>query len=247
MVRANFFYVFLGIESPSAESLRETLKFQNLAMDPISCVDLIHERGLWVTGGFIVGFDSDTEDIFDRQIEFIERTAIPWAILNCLHAMPGTALHDRMQKEGRLLAESPSSGDTVPSNFRTKLAPLDLLRGQVKTLTAIYSPKAFYDRAWRSMESWKIHKNQRAARQPNAFGIAGIVFAFDLASGHQIRLPQRLLEIPLPHAHPLLVQPRKNLDGRYRHDLRPPLHPLFAPGCGGNPAPNCARRSRAGT
>jgi radical SAM superfamily enzyme YgiQ (UPF0313 family) len=175
MVKANFFYVFLGIESPSAESLRETLKFQNLAMDPISCVDLIHERGLWVTGGFIVGFDSDTEDIFDRQIEFIERTAIPWAILNCLHAMPGTALHDRMQKEGRLLAESPSSGDTVPSNFRTKLAPLDLLRGQVKTLTAIYSPKAFYDRAWRSMESWKIHKNQRAARQPNGFGIAGIV------------------------------------------------------------------------
>ena len=39
-----------------------------------------------MTGGFIVGFDSDTEDIFDRQIEFIERTAIPWALLNSLHA-----------------------------------------------------------------------------------------------------------------------------------------------------------------
>ena len=88
MVKANFFYVFLGIESPSKESLQETKKFQNLAMDPVSCIDLLHEKGLWVTGGFIVGFDSDTEDIFDRQIEFIERTAIPWALLNSLHAMP---------------------------------------------------------------------------------------------------------------------------------------------------------------
>ena len=175
MVRANFFYVFLGIESPSKESLKETKKFQNLAMDPVSCVDLIHEHGLWVTGGFIVGFDSDTDDIFERQIEFIERTAIPWAILNCLHAIPGTALHDRMQKEGRLLAESPSSGDTIPCNFRTKLAPAALLRGQVQTLKAIYEPKAFYERAWRSLESWKTRKNQRAARQPGALGIAGIV------------------------------------------------------------------------
>jgi radical SAM superfamily enzyme YgiQ (UPF0313 family) len=143
MVKANFFYVFLGIESPSKESLQETKKFQNLAVDPVNCIDILHEKGLWVTGGFIVGFDSDTDDIFERQIEFIERTAIPWALLN--------------------------------SNFRTKLAPAVMLRGQAKTLAAIYEPKAFYERAWRSMERWKIRKNQRAARQPNAVGIAAIV------------------------------------------------------------------------
>jgi len=176
MVKANFFYVFLGIESPSKEALQETHKFQNLAMDPVSCIDLIHSKGLWVTGGFIVGFDSDTDDIFDRQIEFIERTAIPWALLNSLHAMPRTALYERMQKEGRLLVESEhSSGDTNPPNFRTKLAPLTLLRGQAKTLAAIYSPKAFYERAWRSMECWDIKKNQRAAQQPGFIGIVAII------------------------------------------------------------------------
>ncbi len=176
MVKANFFYVFLGIESPSKESLQETKKFQNLAVDPVNCIDLLHEKGLWVTGGFIVGFDSDSEDIFDRQIEFIERTAIPWALLNSLHAMPRTALYERMQKEGRLLTESPySSGDTNPPNFRTKLAPAVLLRGQAKTLAAIYEPNAFFERAWRSMECWKMGKNQRPARQPNAAGIAAIV------------------------------------------------------------------------
>src|SRR5208337_3829772 len=126
MVKANFFYVFLGIESPSKESLQETKKFQNLAVDPVSCIDILHQKGLWVTGGFIVGFDYDTEDIFDRQIEFIERTAIPWALL---------------------------------------------LRGLAKTLTAIYEPRAFYERAWRSMECWEIKKNQRPARQPNFAGI----------------------------------------------------------------------------
>jgi radical SAM superfamily enzyme YgiQ (UPF0313 family) len=176
MVKANFFYVFLGIESPSKESLQETKKFQNLAVDPVTCIDLLHQKGLWVTGGFIVGFDSDTEDIFERQIEFIERTAIPWALLNSLHAMPHTALYERMQKEGRLLAESQhSSGDTNPPNFRTKMAPAVLLRGLAKTLAAIYEPRAFYERAWRSMQSWEIKKNQRAAKQPSAAGIAAII------------------------------------------------------------------------
>ena len=176
MVKANFFHVFLGIESPSKESLKETRKFQNLAIDPVSCVDLLHERGLWVTGGFIVGFDSDTDDIFDRQIEFIQRTAIPWAMLNSLHAMPRTALYDRMQKEGRLLVESlHTSGDANPPNFRTRLEPAVLLRGLAKTLAAIYEPKAFYERAWRSMQCWQTKKNQRAARQPKFAGIVVIV------------------------------------------------------------------------
>ena len=176
MVRANFLHVFLGIESPSAESLQETRKFQNLAVDPVSCIDILHSRGMWVTGGFIVGFDSDKEDIFDRQIEFIERTAIPWALLNSLHAMPGTALYARMQEEGRLLEEAPhTSGDANPPNFRTVLPPAVLLRGQAKTLKAIYAPKAFYERAWRSMERWKIQKSQHAARQPNTAGIVAIL------------------------------------------------------------------------
>jgi radical SAM superfamily enzyme YgiQ (UPF0313 family) len=175
MVKANFFYVFLGIESPSKQALQETKKFQNLAVDPLRCIDLLHEKGLWVTGGFIVGFDSDTEDIFDRQIEFIERTAIPWAYFNSLHASPRTALFDRMQREGRLLPEwQYDCGDARPSNFRTKIPRADLLRGQAKTLAAIYEPNAFYERAWRSMQRWKIKENQRAARQPNAAGMLAI-------------------------------------------------------------------------
>jgi radical SAM superfamily enzyme YgiQ (UPF0313 family) len=73
-------------------------------MDPVGCIELLLSRGLWVTGGFIVGFDSDTEeDIFEQQVRFIARMAIPWALVNFLHALPRTALYDRMHKTGRML------------------------------------------------------------------------------------------------------------------------------------------------
>jgi radical SAM superfamily enzyme YgiQ (UPF0313 family) len=175
MVKANFLYVFLGVESPSKASLREMKKLQNLAIDPLSCVELLHKKGLWVTGGFIVGFDSDTEEIFEQQIEFIERAAIPWALLNPLHAMPRTALYERMQREGRLLESPHSSGDATPPNFRTELDPTVLMRGISRTVAAIYEPGTFFDRAWRSMERWETRESQHPSQQPTLKGILQII------------------------------------------------------------------------
>ena len=103
MVRANFYYVFIGIESPSPQALMETKKYQNLRRDQLESIRFIQSQGLWVTAGFIIGFDSDTEDIFERQRDFIERAAIPWAMAGFLQAPPTTPLYDRMLKQGRLL------------------------------------------------------------------------------------------------------------------------------------------------
>jgi len=176
MVKANFFYVFLGIESPSRESLKEVKKLQNLAMDPAGCIQYLHQKGLWVTGGFIVGFDSDTEDIFEQQIDFIERTAIPWALLNFLHALPRTALYERMEREGRMLAESRvSSGDGTPPNFRTILDTAVLLKGFEKTISSIYDPAKFYERAWRSLLSWETQSCQHPSKEPTVGQIVRIL------------------------------------------------------------------------
>ncbi|HET7840365.1 MAG TPA: B12-binding domain-containing radical SAM protein [Terriglobia bacterium] len=175
MVRANFFYVFLGIESPSKKSLQEVKKLQNLAMDPVSCIEAIHRKGLWVTGGFIVGFDSDTEDIFEQQVEFIERTAIPWALINFLHALPRTALYDRMQREGRILESRGSSSDGTPPNFRTLMEPDVLLRGFDSTVAAVYDPEKFYARALRSLESWESKPCQHPSQEPTVLAFAGIL------------------------------------------------------------------------
>lgn len=166
MVKANFLHVFIGIESPVKESLLETKKYQNLRLDPLEAIQLLQRSGLWVTGGFILGFDSDPEDIFEQQINFIERTAIPWAMVNFLHAVPLTPLHDRMRKEGRLIEYSVNSSDSTVSNFRTVIPPAVLVRGFQKTIASIYEPTKFYERAWRSVQDWQTKDCQRPARQP---------------------------------------------------------------------------------
>src|SRR5215470_4050731 len=162
MVKANFCRVFIGIESPSVESLKEAKKFQNLRRDPLDCIRLIQQHGLWVMGGFIVGFDSDPPDIFDRQIEFVERAAIPWAMTGLLQAPPTTPLYDRMKTEGRLVPESPEPSNFSRPNFRTVLPLPELLAGTKRMLLALYDPRRFYERVFDSLERWQVQPEQRA-------------------------------------------------------------------------------------
>jgi radical SAM superfamily enzyme YgiQ (UPF0313 family) len=168
MVKANFFYVFIGIESPSPKSLTEAKKFQNLRRDPLECVHYIQSQGLWVTAGFIIGFDSDTEEIFQQQKEFVERAAIPWAMAGFLQAPPTTPLFDRMMKEGRLLMDTTATSNFDPPNFKTLLPLPVLLKGYREVLSSLYSPSAFYDRCYRSLLQWKARKPQKAPTIPPA-------------------------------------------------------------------------------
>jgi radical SAM superfamily enzyme YgiQ (UPF0313 family) len=165
MVKANFYYVFIGIESPSEASLAEAKKYQNLRGNQLDMVRFIHSQGLWVTAGFIVGFDSDPEDIFERQTDFIERAAIPWAMAGFLQALNTTPLHDRMSQQGRLLAATTGNNFDQP-NFQTLLPLPSLLQGFRQTLLSLYSPSAFYDRAYRSLVHWKTLKEQKATPHP---------------------------------------------------------------------------------
>ena len=160
MVRANFYAVFVGIESPAQESLLETKKFQNLRHDLLESIRFIQESGLWVLGGFIVGFDSDPEDIFERQREFVERAAIPWTMMGFLQAPPTTPLYRRLSEEGRLL--EPFTNNFAPPNFKTKLPLPLLLRGMRDILRQIYDPSLFYDRCLRSFASWGVQDCQKA-------------------------------------------------------------------------------------
>src|ERR1700731_2496349 len=162
MVKANFCRVFIGIESPSAESLKETKKFQNLRRDPLDSIRLIQQHGLWVMGGFIVGFDSDPPDIFDQQIEFVERAAIPWAMTGVLQAPPTTPLYERMKREGRLLEDNSEPSNFSPPNFRTVLPLPELLDGTKRMLLTLYDPRRFYQRVLDSLERWQLQPEQRA-------------------------------------------------------------------------------------
>jgi radical SAM superfamily enzyme YgiQ (UPF0313 family) len=162
MVKANFWRVFIGIETISPESLKEAKKFQNLRRDPLDCIRFIQQHGLWVMGGFIVGFDSDPPDIFDRQIEFIESAAIPWAMAGVLQAPPTTPLYARMKAEGRLVPASAEPTNFSPPNFRTVLPLGELLSGTKRMLLTLYDPRRFYSRVFDSLERWQVQPEQKA-------------------------------------------------------------------------------------
>ena len=97
MKEAGFRRVFLGIETPVEESLKEAQKSQNRG-NLLESVRKIQSHGMEVMGGFIVGFDNDPEDIFERQIEFIRKSAIPMAMVGMLNALPDTQLWKRLEK-----------------------------------------------------------------------------------------------------------------------------------------------------
>jgi radical SAM superfamily enzyme YgiQ (UPF0313 family) len=171
MVEANFMYVFLGIETPSAEALKGSSKFQNLRGDLVTQVSKIRESGLWVLAGFIVGFDSDDETIFERQLQFIEKTAITWAMAGVLQAPPTTALFDRMKREGRLIEDSTATTNFSPPNFKTVLPLPVLLRGLSTLLTGLYTPANYFGRAMRSIESWQPRPAQRPPELPMLYNL----------------------------------------------------------------------------
>jgi radical SAM superfamily enzyme YgiQ (UPF0313 family) len=171
MVQANFMYVFLGIESPSAEALKSTRKFQNLRKDNLQQIRTIQENGLWVLAGFIVGFDSDDETIFEGQREFIERAAITWAMAGMLQAPPTTPLYDRMKQEGRLFEDSDGTSNFSAPNFRTIMPLPTLLNGLSGLLIDLYTPEAYFERAFRSLQLWNVRPTQKPPDLPIAYNL----------------------------------------------------------------------------
>jgi radical SAM superfamily enzyme YgiQ (UPF0313 family) len=145
MVDAGFSSVFVGIETPSQKALEQTKKFQNLRVDLSEAIDRITRAGLGVMGGFIVGFDSDDEEVFALQREFLAQQPIPLAMVGILTALPGTALWRRLEAEGRLRERSNGDQFSRP-NFVPVMEERALLRGYADLMKWLYSPKAYYRR-----------------------------------------------------------------------------------------------------
>jgi radical SAM superfamily enzyme YgiQ (UPF0313 family) len=158
MVEAGFNTVFIGIETPDEDSLAECNKKQNKGRDLVRDVKRIQTSGLQVQGGFIVGFDSDTPSIFQRQIDFIQSSGIVTAMVGLLQAPPGTRLYERLRREGRLLDQL--SGDNVDgtTNIVPNMNPDTLREGYQRILRHIYSPDHYYQRIKTFLREYKRPK-----------------------------------------------------------------------------------------
>jgi radical SAM superfamily enzyme YgiQ (UPF0313 family) len=118
---AGFEWIFVGIETPDAETLREAAKTQNTGGDMLAA-------GVDILAGFIVGFDGDTPKSFEVQRRFIERSGIMVAMVGLLTALPKTPLFQRLKREGRLV-EGAAAGDNTQA--RTNIVPKNMTAEQM--------------------------------------------------------------------------------------------------------------------
>jgi radical SAM superfamily enzyme YgiQ (UPF0313 family) len=156
MAEAGFATVFVGIETPNPESLKECDKVQNQNRDLLTSVRKIQNGGLEVQGGFIVGFDHDTSSIFKRQFDFIQKSGVVTAMVGLLSALPKTRLYQRLKESGRLLKETDGSNTSLDLNFVPKLMKRKvLINGYRDLLENLYSPKNYYQRVINFLQEFK--------------------------------------------------------------------------------------------
>ncbi len=155
MSAANFNKVFLGLETPCMESLQECGKLQNTSVDLAEAVRSIHQHGMQVMAGFILGFDNDTESIFEAQIKFIQQIGVVTAMVGLLGAIPHTRLWHRLKSEGRLLRETSGDNTDGSLNFIPTMDRDKLLDGYQQVISTIYNPKEYYKRIYTFIQTYQ--------------------------------------------------------------------------------------------
>jgi radical SAM superfamily enzyme YgiQ (UPF0313 family) len=152
MVSCGFRRVFLGIETPDQSSLKVTNKVQNTRSPLDEAVDAITDHGLHVMAGFILGFDGEQPGAGQRIVAFVNRTAIPLAMLGILVALPNTALWHRLSREGRLLDAEDQFDQGVQThllNFRPDRSMEEIAAEFLQAFSDLYEPIAYATRAYR--------------------------------------------------------------------------------------------------
>jgi radical SAM superfamily enzyme YgiQ (UPF0313 family) len=143
---AGFDTVFVGIETANPQALEECKKSQNRNRNLIDNVHTLQAAGIEVQGGFIVGFDHDTQATFQQQADFIQASGIVTAMVGQLHAPPGTRLISRLYFEGRIRGQSSGNNTDGTTNIIPKMGVENLRNGYFWLLSAIFSPKPAYRR-----------------------------------------------------------------------------------------------------
>ncbi len=192
MVESGFVMVFVGIETPDEATLAFTQKSQNLKAGILASVRKIQARGIEVTGGFIVGFDTDTADIYQRQIDFIQEAGIPVAMVGLLNALPNTQLGRRLQGEGRLLEDtSGNNTHTLRLNFVPRRPEAEVVEGYKRVLATLYSPVNYFRRCATLLR--RMPRHSRSARPVSWSGIRALLRSlarqtFSTYGWHYLRL-----------------------------------------------------------
>ena len=166
MSKAGFSSIFVGVESPNDESLKECNKAQNRGRDMVASIRKMQKAGFEVSGGFIIGFDSDPPSIFDRLSEFIKDSGIVTAMVGLLNAPRGTKLHKRLKGEGRLVDSISGNNCDMTMNFIPRMDKNKLIEGYRKIINDIYSAKPYYRRIRDFLRDFEPPRGQASRFKP---------------------------------------------------------------------------------
>ena len=156
MAESGFTACFTGIETPSEEGLKECGKNQNRSRNLVEAVKIMQRKGFNVLGGFIIGFDSDEDNIFSRQFDFIQKSGIVNAMVGLLNAPYGTKLYKRLEAENRILKGSTGNNTDGSLNFITKMNPVKLIKNYETLVKRIYSPRHYLERVMTFLSEYKL-------------------------------------------------------------------------------------------
>jgi radical SAM superfamily enzyme YgiQ (UPF0313 family) len=138
--------VLIGLESvpgPQGGDFRKNGDVHDMA----AAVARIQDAGIMVEGSFIFGFDWDDEGVFDRTVDFVDRTAMTVGSFHLLTPYPGTATARQLEAEGRILHRDWSRYFHSDVAFRPKhMSPERLYRGWVEARQAVASMKSIFSR-----------------------------------------------------------------------------------------------------
>ncbi|WP_370445888.1 B12-binding domain-containing radical SAM protein [Petrotoga sp. 9PW.55.5.1] len=158
---AGFDRVFIGLETPDVDSLKEANKYQNLKKDLQESIKKIQSHGFEIQGGFIVGFDNDKPTIFDKMFEFIQNNGIVTAMVGILNAPRGSELYNRLLKENRLKGEISGNNVDVNTNIIPKMNFDFLINNYKNLMNKLYSPKYYYARMKKFLVNYIAPNNSK--------------------------------------------------------------------------------------
>ncbi len=206
---ARFEWLFIGIESPDEETLRQTRKTQNIHENVLTSIRRIYSYGIDVLAGFIIGFDNDTPATFELQRRFIRDAGIQVAMIGLLTALPRTPLYERLQREGRLIAQADSTDNTKP---RTNFLPLrmsyeDMVRGYMDLYRSLLSDRGIAERVRSKIRHMAdpVYRGEYSAREQ--IGIIARLLTKGIARGGGRRVFHFACSLPwlAPRKLPLAI------------------------------------------
>src|SRR5688572_24387824 len=139
--------VFVGFESLNAGNLSDARKRTPAPEDYARRVALLHRYGIQVNGSFVLGFDHDGPDVFERTAEWIEVNRLECATFHILTPYPGTPLFRQFEAEGRILHRNWDEYDTAHVVFQPKhMSCEELDRGYAWCYDRLFSHTSIWKR-----------------------------------------------------------------------------------------------------